>query len=48
VLRRHLDGCEMLPEWLLLLTPTAQEYWSKPKKVKLVMMHGELAIGFEK
>ena len=26
VLRLHLDGCGMLPEWLLLLTPTAQEY----------------------
>src|SRR6266478_4771362 len=26
VLRRHLDGCEMLPEWLLPLTLTAQEY----------------------
>src|SRR5207249_6324624 len=26
VLRRHLDGCEMLPEWLLPLPPTAREY----------------------
>ena len=47
VLRRHLDGCGMLPEWLLLLAPTAQSM-VVGKEVNLVMTHGELEKRFEK
>ena len=46
-LHPHPDGGEMLPEWLLRLTPTAQEY-GRSQRSKAGHDAGELAIRLEK